>query len=309
MQNGNTHHYLSEDTYKNTRLPTEQATSLIPNAYTEKEFFDLEQKQVFGRNWVCVGAASQVRDSGNIIVAEVGGQSLIITRDEDGELRAFYNVCRHRGTRLCEKDGKVNKHIVCPYHGWGYNLRGDCVGTPLFDKGENRRAIQMHDMSHLESFDKKDYGLFPVRVFVSVFTQIMMGIAVLHFSFPQKIYRFILSTPWEGTVRYRMEFAIGITRQAKRFQQSGFFTLQFLGDQGTNTDHFIAVIGIGDDIGVFQWAVKNRKTIRRKTTDAAGRVLAIKRPSIGKTRLTMCQCRHPHFGKIFTTINSGDFSP
>ena len=164
MQNGGLSPYLQEETYKNTRQPTERALSLIPDAYTDNDFFALEQKQVFGRNWVCVGPVARVMNGGDIMVAEVGGQSIIITRDEAGALRAFYNVCRHRGTRLCEKDGHVKKHIVCPYHGWGYNLRGDCVGTPLFDKGENRRAIKMHDMSHLESFDKKDYGLFPVRV-------------------------------------------------------------------------------------------------------------------------------------------------
>ena len=160
----NEHRFLTESTYANTRKGVEAATTLIPAAYYDKEFFDLEQQQVFARNWVVAGPASRVNRSGKIMIANIGGKSILITRDENGDLRGFYNVCRHRGTRLCATDNEVNKHIVCPYHGWGYNLRGECVGTPLFDKGANRRAIQLHDMSHLKSFDKKDFSLYPVRV-------------------------------------------------------------------------------------------------------------------------------------------------
>ena len=156
--------YLQKKTYKKTRLPTEKAVSLIPDAYTEKEFFELENKQIFRRYWVCAGVVSSVQNAGDLMVAEIGGQSVIICRDEFGKLQAFYNVCRHRGCRLFEKNGKIKKHIVCPYHGWGYSLQGDCIGTPLFNSGTNRRVIEMHDMSHLESFAKKDYGLFKVRV-------------------------------------------------------------------------------------------------------------------------------------------------
>lgn len=157
-------HFLNEETYAKTRQPTERAVSITPAVYTDPDFFELEKKQVFQRNWVSAGPADRVKKAGDILVSEVGGQSIIVTRDEENQLRAFYNVCRHRGTRLCAGDGVVKKHIVCPYHGWGYNLRGECIGTPLFDKGANRRAIKMHDMSHLEAFDKKDYHLFPVRV-------------------------------------------------------------------------------------------------------------------------------------------------
>lgn len=158
------HPYLSSQTYAATRAGVESATTLIPAAYHDPEFFTLEQKQVFTRNWVVAGPASAVASPGELMLAEVAGQSIIVTRDETKTLRAFYNVCRHRGTRLCARNGKVKKHIICPYHGWGYSLSGECVGTPLFDKGANRRTIKMHDMSHLESFAKKDFGLFPVRV-------------------------------------------------------------------------------------------------------------------------------------------------
>ena len=159
-----TNRYLREATYAQTRAAVEEATTLIPDAYTDADFFVLEQQQVFARNWTVAAPASHCRSPGDFITVEVAGQRIIVLRDEEGELRAFYNVCRHRGTRLCSGSGKLKKHIICPYHGWGYNLRGDCIGTPLFDKGANRRALKMHDMSHLIGFDKKNFGLFPVRV-------------------------------------------------------------------------------------------------------------------------------------------------
>ncbi|MGI9305921.1 MAG: aromatic ring-hydroxylating oxygenase subunit alpha [Gammaproteobacteria bacterium] len=155
--------FLREETYARTRKSVEAASTLAPAAYYDEEFYALEQQQVFARNWVAAGPASRVQNPGDIMLADIAGVSLIITRDDAGELRAFHNVCRHRGARLCAADGAGHKRIVCPYHGWGYNLRGECIGTPLFDKGANRRAVQMHDMSHLKSFDRKDFGLIPAR--------------------------------------------------------------------------------------------------------------------------------------------------
>ena len=157
------HRYLRESTYSRTRKGVESASTLIPSAYYDSEFFDLEQQQVFSRNWVVAAPASRVSNPGDMLTVEVAGRSLIVLRDEDGELRAFYNACRHRGARLCDESRRGQKRIVCPYHGWGYNLRGECIGTPLFDTGANRRQIQMHDMSHLKSFNKKDFGLMPAR--------------------------------------------------------------------------------------------------------------------------------------------------
>ena len=144
--------YLRKKTYKQTRLPTEKAVSLIPDAYTEEEFFELEKEQIFRRYWVCAGVVSSVQNAGDLMVAEIGGQSVIICRDESGKLQAFYNVCRHRGCRLFEKNGKIKKHIVCPYHGWGYSLQGDCIGTPLFNSGTNRRVIGYHTEKLSQAF-------------------------------------------------------------------------------------------------------------------------------------------------------------
>src|SRR5688572_9284972 len=90
--------FTREATYAATRLPVTAASTLLPEAYTSPDFYALEQGRVCAGSWVAVGAAAQVRQSGDVLVAEVAGQSLLITRDQAGTLRAFYNVCRHRGT-------------------------------------------------------------------------------------------------------------------------------------------------------------------------------------------------------------------
>ena len=157
--------FLQAETYAATRPPVDYAHTVNPEVYYSQEYYDLEQRQVFARNWVAVAPCSAVPETGSIFIAEVAGHSLIITRDESLQLQAFHNVCRHRGTQLCAEHGKVSKYIRCPYHGWGYNLKGDCVGTPLFEGQDiDERTIKMHDMNHLKAFDKADYGLLPVRV-------------------------------------------------------------------------------------------------------------------------------------------------
>jgi choline monooxygenase len=99
-------------------------------------------------------------------VVDVAGRSLILVRGRDGALRAFYNVCRHRGSRLIEDgDGKVGRFIRCPYHRWAYDLDGRCVGTPLFtgsDIPADQQAIFATD--HAAGFDRADYGLLSVAV-------------------------------------------------------------------------------------------------------------------------------------------------
>lgn len=156
--------YTSEHTYRNTRLPVERAMTLIPDAYRTREFYDIEQERVWSHGWVCVGYTSQVRNAGETIVATVANQPLFVTRNKAGELRAFFNVCRHRGSLLMTADGQHDV-IRCPYHCWGYNLDGKLLGTPYFkglDVPPEEQAI--FDTSEVKEFCKDDYGLLPVRV-------------------------------------------------------------------------------------------------------------------------------------------------
>lgn len=158
--------YTREETYRHTRNPVERALSLIPDAYRSQTFFELERERVFASSWVTVGCTSQLQQPGDVITASVAGQSLIITKDGQGELHAFYNICRHRGARLVQDAAcNVGRMFRCPYHAWAYNLNGACLGTPLFEGSEipdEQRG--MFDMSEVKAFDKADYGLLRVRV-------------------------------------------------------------------------------------------------------------------------------------------------
>src|SRR6185295_16784944 len=100
---------------------------------TSEAFLALERDRVFGASWAVAGLVARLRAPGDVIVAEVGGRSVFVVRHRDGGLRAFYNVCRHRGTRLLTaEDQRVGRFIRCPYHSWAYDHDGACIGTPLF---------------------------------------------------------------------------------------------------------------------------------------------------------------------------------
>ena len=158
--------FLLEATYAKTRLPVDFASTLIPDAYVSPEFYALEQERVFAKSWVPVCVPDEVRMPGQFHVVEVAGRSIIVTRNQQGELRAHHNVCRHRGSRLCEGSGQVRRFFSCPYHAWGYDLDGACLGTPLFTPESEVPVDQRatFDMSDVKAFDKADMGLYPVRV-------------------------------------------------------------------------------------------------------------------------------------------------
>jgi choline monooxygenase len=156
--------YVSESTYVATRRPVEDATTLIPQAYRSSRFFELERRQVFGRGWVAVTFAEKVAQPGQVVTATVAGMPIVVTRDQEGELRAFHNVCRHRGTQLVTEDCSLRR-FRCPYHSWTYALDGRLLGAPLFagsDIPEDQQAL--FDTSHARAFDVEQYGLHPLRV-------------------------------------------------------------------------------------------------------------------------------------------------
>ena len=159
--------FTREETYAATRLPVDRASTLIPDAYTSDEFHALELERIFGRSWVPVCVTDDVAEAGAFVVVDIAGRSLIVCRDREGELRAHHNVCRHRGCRLvAEERGRVERFFQCPYHAWAYGLDGTCLGTPLFTPQagipEDQRGA--FDTAGVTDFDKRDYGLHPVRV-------------------------------------------------------------------------------------------------------------------------------------------------
>ena len=127
------------------------ARTLPGRYYTAPEVFAAEQERIFQQNWICVGRDAALADPGDYMLAEIAGESIIVLRDQSGERRAYYNVCRHRGTRLCEAPrGRLSETIQCPYHAWTYALDGRLIGAP-----------HMHEV---EGFDKKAYPLHAVAL-------------------------------------------------------------------------------------------------------------------------------------------------
>lgn len=131
-------------------LPLDQA-STIPNTwYTDPEIAALERRAVFGSNWVLVGRTDQVSQPGQFLTCDLAGDPLLIVRGEEGTLRGFFNVCRHRAARVaCDDCGTATK-FRCPYHGWTYDLSGSLRGVPEFENVAN--------------FRREDNGLIPVIV-------------------------------------------------------------------------------------------------------------------------------------------------
>lgn len=97
----------------------------LPQAfYTDEAIFDADMRQIFQTQWLFAGHSCDMAAPGQYITFKVGDESLIIVRDQDGSLQAHFNVCRHRGSALVWGDRGCSKALVCPYHGWSYQLNG-----------------------------------------------------------------------------------------------------------------------------------------------------------------------------------------
>ncbi|MFF4602964.1 aromatic ring-hydroxylating dioxygenase subunit alpha [Streptomyces sp. NPDC001339] len=105
--------------------------TLAGRYYTDPGIFRREQEQIFERQWFCAVRGSDLTGPGAYRTVQVGRESVLITRNRAGEPRAFLNICRHRGARLCtEESGEVRRSLQCPYHAWTYDLDGRLVAAP-----------------------------------------------------------------------------------------------------------------------------------------------------------------------------------
>jgi glycine betaine catabolism A len=145
-------------------MPAAPLEPTLPGtAYTTAESFALEKERIFSREWFCVGREEEVRNSGDYLHLDIAGESVLLVRTRQGELSAFYNVCRHRGCRLqlgyeakpgAEKattsgpSGTFPGVIRCPYHSWTYELDGRLRSAPFLN----------------DQIDKADFSLFPIGV-------------------------------------------------------------------------------------------------------------------------------------------------
>jgi Rieske 2Fe-2S family protein len=114
----------------------DRTTASLPAAwYYDPAQYSRELEAVWYRDWICVGRAEDLREPGDYVVVMIGDESLILTRDREGGLRAFHNTCRHRGTILCTtlRGRFANGRIVCPYHAWSYALSGELLTAPKME--------------------------------------------------------------------------------------------------------------------------------------------------------------------------------
>ncbi|MFE7129552.1 aromatic ring-hydroxylating dioxygenase subunit alpha [Streptomyces sp. NPDC057638] len=119
--------------------------------YTSPEFFAREQEAIFESLWFCAVRCSELASPGAFRTVMIGRENILIVRHGDGGLRAFLNVCRHRGARLCtEEAGEVRRTLRCPYHAWSYDLDGALVAAP--------------HLARMPDLDRAGYGLRPVAL-------------------------------------------------------------------------------------------------------------------------------------------------
>ena len=116
--------------------PTETGSALPNAAYTDDAFHRLEQDTVFRKSWVFAAFAHQVRNPGDRYPVEIAGRPVVLVRGEDNQVRAFHNVCRHRGAKLVDAPQSSCKPLVCPNHSWSYSFKGKLLARPHFYGGE-----------------------------------------------------------------------------------------------------------------------------------------------------------------------------
>ncbi len=128
----------------------ESSYTLPADYYLSAQIFELEKERIFYRSWQYVGHQSMLPAAGDYITLKICDENIFVIRSSDGELRAFYNVCRHRAHELLEGSGSVRNLVVCPYHAWSYSDSGELVQAPM--------------SQYRADFDKAEFCLRPVRL-------------------------------------------------------------------------------------------------------------------------------------------------
>lgn len=144
--------------HMSTPKPAAEIESLINNRavgysleapfYTSQEIFDLDVESIFAKHWLFSTTEAEIAEPGDFVTIDIGPHSVIILRDDDEEVRAFRNVCRHRGSRLLDSPCGAVGNLVCPYHQWTYRTDGSLI----------------HAESQPPSFERDRFGLKPVHV-------------------------------------------------------------------------------------------------------------------------------------------------
>lgn len=133
------------------RAPLERASTIPSSWYTDGRVLELERRTVFARSWLVAGRVGQVERPGRFLSCHLpGGEPVVVVRGLDGELRAFFNVCRHHAAEVATMAEGSAQVLRCPYHGWTYGLDGRLKGTP--------------DFAGVCDFDPDEHGLVPLDI-------------------------------------------------------------------------------------------------------------------------------------------------
>ncbi|ASO18916.1 Rieske 2Fe-2S family protein [Actinoalloteichus hoggarensis] len=131
--------------------PTGLVATLPGRYYTDPAVFERERQRIFEAEWICAARTADLRDPGDFRTVRVGRESVLMVLGRDGVARAFLNVCRHRGARLClAESGTARRSLQCPYHAWTYGFDGRLTAAP--------------NLSSLGAVDRTEYGLIPVAL-------------------------------------------------------------------------------------------------------------------------------------------------
>lgn len=146
MSNQHPDFVLPKDFCANPR----EAYTIPAYFYTQQAAFEHEKERVFTNSWICMAHGSEVAQPNDYITREIIGENIVIVRGRDSVLRAFYNVCPHRGHQLLSGEGKAKNVITCPYHAWTFKLDGELAHA--------------RNCENVTNFDKDRATLFPVRL-------------------------------------------------------------------------------------------------------------------------------------------------
>ncbi|RWK94367.1 aromatic ring-hydroxylating dioxygenase subunit alpha [Mesorhizobium sp.] len=120
--------------------------------YTSKEVYDVDINMITDSQWLLAGHISQIPKRGDFFLFEVGIENIIVTRESPERIRAFYNVCRHRGSRICTKPAGSVRTLTCPYHSWSWNLDGTMRGAPQMPAEFRKELYNLHEV-HVGVFE------------------------------------------------------------------------------------------------------------------------------------------------------------
>ena len=115
------------------RLEDSKSRHIPGYYYTSPDILELEKEKLFMKDWLMVGRIEEFPNPGDYRVIDIIGESIIICRDDQGELNALTNVCRHRGVAVAEGEGNRSE-FMCPFHAWTYDLKGNLITAPEADK-------------------------------------------------------------------------------------------------------------------------------------------------------------------------------